>query len=307
LRVALNPHSPPTRFGAVLRPAGSTLERVVRRLPLYALGAYLLVTVVSAVLGWSVYRTVGPAPSHGYLDGPDWLDAAFQGDSGWYYVIASNGYSYTPGHQSPIAFFPAFPLVVRGAGHLLGGDFSTAAGLVTLLAGAGVVLLFADWVRKRLAPRAAVVAVALLIAIYTFSQVGLQGVVSPARLQANSSSVLVYVAQALGGGAAAKVMALALALSVIASTGVSIVILARMIYGMASHRVLPSILGNVSLKYATPAVASVVATAVARPGRVRSTTAASSGVNTTYIDTTNAETVAAVCRRPKNCRAWPAK
>ena len=53
-------------------------------------------------------------------------------------------------------------------------------------------------------------------------------------------------------------MALALALSVIASTGVSIVILARMIYGMASHRVLPSVLGNVSPRFATPAVASVV-------------------------------------------------
>jgi len=106
--------------------------------------------------------------------------------------------------------------------------------------------------------RAAVIAVALLILIYTFSQVGLQGVVSPAKLKANSSSVLVYIAQALGGGTGAKVMALALALSVIASTGVSIVILARMIYGMASHRVLPSILGNVSPRFATPAVASVV-------------------------------------------------
>jgi amino acid transporter len=53
-------------------------------------------------------------------------------------------------------------------------------------------------------------------------------------------------------------MALALALSVIASTGVSIVILARMIYGMASHRVLPPILGNVSPRFATPAIASVV-------------------------------------------------
>ena len=106
--------------------------------------------------------------------------------------------------------------------------------------------------------RAAVIAVALLIVIYTFSQVGLQGVVSPAKLKANSSSVLVYIAQALGGGGGAKVMALALALSVIASTGVSIVILARMIYGMASHRVLPPVLGLVSPRFATPAVASVV-------------------------------------------------
>jgi hypothetical protein len=43
-----------------------------------------------------------------------------------------------------------------------------------------------------------VMAVALLAIIFTVSEVGLQGVVSPARLQANSDSALVYVAQALG-------------------------------------------------------------------------------------------------------------
>ena len=133
----------------------------------------------------------------------------------------------------------------------IGGHGSLAAGLliaVFMLAGWDATVYVNEEVKHRRhnPGRAAVIAVGLLIVIYTFSQVGLQGVVSPAKLQANSSSVLVYVAQALGGGAGAKVMALALALSVIASTGVSIVILARMIYGMASHRVLPSILGNVS-------------------------------------------------------------
>ena len=112
--------------------------------------------------------------------------------------------------------------------------------------------------RRQNPGRAAVISVALLVVMYTFCQVGLQGVVSSAKLQANSSSVLVYIAQALGGGGWAKVMALALALSVIASTGVSIVILARMIYGMASHRVLPAILGNVNTRFATPAIASIV-------------------------------------------------
>jgi amino acid transporter len=112
--------------------------------------------------------------------------------------------------------------------------------------------------RRQNPGRAAVISVALLVVIYTFCQVGLQGVVSPAKLQANSSSVLVYIAQALGGGGWAKVMALALALSVIASTGVSIVILARMTYGMASHRVLPAILGQVNTRFATPAIASTV-------------------------------------------------
>src|SRR5262249_60208749 len=66
--------------------------------------------------------------------------------------------------------------------------------------------------------RAAIMAVGLLAIIYTLAQVGLQGVVSPAKLQAHSASALVYVAQALGGGFWAKMMALAIALSVIATT-----------------------------------------------------------------------------------------
>jgi amino acid transporter len=106
--------------------------------------------------------------------------------------------------------------------------------------------------------RAAVMAVALLAIIFTISEVGLQGAVSPARLQHNSDSALVYVGQALGGGGWAKVMALSLALSVIASTGTGIVVLGRMTYGMARHRVLPPFLSNVHRRFATPAIATVI-------------------------------------------------
>jgi amino acid transporter len=110
--------------------------------------------------------------------------------------------------------------------------------------------------------RAAVTAVALLAVIYTLAQVGLQGVVSPAALQANSDNALVYVAQGLGGGGWAKVMALALALSVIATTGAGIVMGARIIFGMARYRALPEFLASVSGRFATPAAASVVFGAV---------------------------------------------
>jgi amino acid transporter len=106
--------------------------------------------------------------------------------------------------------------------------------------------------------RAAIIAVALLAVIYTLAQVGLQGVVSPAKLQANSANALVYVAQALGGGAWAKVMALSIALSVIATTGTGIVLSARIAYGMGSYRALPGVLSNVSRRFSTPAIASVV-------------------------------------------------
>ena len=53
----------------------------------------------------------------------------------------------------------------------------------------------------------------------------------------------------MGGGFWAKVMALAIALSVIATTGTGIVLSARIVYGMASYRTLPSFLANVSRRY----------------------------------------------------------
>ena len=150
------------------QPPGGRLDVVVRRLPLYALGAFILVTALTSVLARTTFGTLGSTPDHLFLDGPRWLDAWFQGDSGWYYRIADQGYSYTPGQQSPIAFFPTFPLLVHAVGVLLGGDYSTAAGLVTLACAAGVVMLFADWVRPRVQPRTAVVAVALLL-VYPYS------------------------------------------------------------------------------------------------------------------------------------------
>jgi amino acid transporter len=145
----------------------------------------------------------------------------------------------------------------------IGGHGSLAAGLLI------AVFMYTGWdatvyvneevKHRRTNPgRAAVFAVALVTVIFVLTSIGLAGVVSPAKLQANSSSTLVYIAQALGGSGWAKVMAFALALSVIACTGVAVVILARMIYGMANHRVLPPILGNVSTRFSTPVVASVV-------------------------------------------------
>jgi amino acid transporter len=145
----------------------------------------------------------------------------------------------------------------------IGGHGSLAAGFliaVFMYTGWDATIYVNEETRQRsINPgRAAIMAVALLAIIFTIAEVGLQGVVSPARLQKNSSSALVYVAQAMGGGGWAKVMALALALSVIASTGTGIVVLGRMTYGMARRRVLPAFLSNVSRRFSTPAIATLI-------------------------------------------------
>jgi amino acid transporter len=108
--------------------------------------------------------------------------------------------------------------------------------------------------------RAAMWAVGLLAVIYTLAQVGFQGVLSPSELAASAQSgtTLIDVANALGGGFWAKVMALSIALSVIATTGTGIVLSSRLIYGMASYRVLPQFLANVSRRFATPVAASII-------------------------------------------------
>ena len=145
----------------------------------------------------------------------------------------------------------------------VGGHGDAAAGFLI------AVFMFTGWdgtlyvneeVRhRRINPgRAALLAVCFLAVIYTLAIVGLQGVVSPAKLQANSASALVYVAQALGGGFWAKMMALALALSVIATTGTGIVLTSRIVYGMASYRVLPEFLATISRRFATPVAASIL-------------------------------------------------
>ena len=143
----------------------------------------------------------------------------------------------------------------------IGGHGSLAAGLLiavyTFSLWDGMAYVNEEVKHRRENPgQAAVYAVALLTVLYTLAQAGLQGVVSPGRLQANASTGMVDVAAALGGTGWARLMALAIALSVIAATGTGIVLTSRIVYGMASYRALPLLLGRVSPRFKTPAAAS---------------------------------------------------
>jgi amino acid transporter len=150
------------------------------------------------------------------------------------------------------------PYGVAGKGSLVAGFL---AAVFAFTGWDGTLYVNEEVKHRRINPgRAAMIAVALLAVIYTLSIVGLQGVLSPAKLAAATSNgtVLTAAAQAIGGGFWAKAMALSLALSVIATTGTGIVLTARIVYGMASYRVLPEFLSNVSRRFATPVAASVV-------------------------------------------------
>jgi len=147
---------------------------------------------------------------------------------------------------------------VNGKGALIVGFLIT----VFMYSGWDGTLYVNEEVRHRRANpgKAAMSAVGIAAILFILAQTGLQGIASANKMNNNSSSILVYVGTRLSGsGVGGQVLALALALGVIAATGVGIVLSARIAYGIASYRALPSSLANVSARFKTPVVATVAA------------------------------------------------
>lgn len=121
---------------------------------------WLVATLSIQWLSWSPHTRENPFP------GEPWFESWVHWDAGWYYRIAERGYFYTPGstpdRQSPVAFFPAYPLAMR-AGALVAGDSLRAGIFITLAAGATVAMLFWTWLRERLRGPPAWTALTLLL------------------------------------------------------------------------------------------------------------------------------------------------
>jgi hypothetical protein len=103
-------------------------------------------------------------------DWPDhrWLDTFARYDSGWYWHIAHLGYFYDgPGKQAAVAFFPAYPTLMRVVG-AVAVDAIIAGILVTLACGLGASVLFYRWAVAFLGRRPARFALALLL-LYPFA------------------------------------------------------------------------------------------------------------------------------------------
>jgi len=95
------------------------------------------------------------------------VDTWVHWDGSWYDTIARDGYSYTPGQQSSVAFWPSYPLVLRAIGIVI-PNISVVGVFVTVLSGFAAVLLFHRWCRLKLSIAAANTAVALLV-VYPYA------------------------------------------------------------------------------------------------------------------------------------------
>lgn len=112
---------------------------MIRRIGVVAACAVGLATV--GALEW-------PAPM-GVEDLPALapVQALAHWDAGWYGEIAAHGYWIHAGQQSPVAFFPLYPMVVRAV-LMTGLNRWIAAELVTLVFGVLGLVLFSRWARK---------------------------------------------------------------------------------------------------------------------------------------------------------------
>jgi hypothetical protein len=103
-------------------------------------------------------------------DHPFW-DAFARFDSGWYHGIASQGYDYRGVGRNNLAFFPAYPLLMRAGGWALGGrqqDYYFAGIVISWLAFAAAMTLLYRLAALDL-PRAAAVRAVVYAAVFPFA------------------------------------------------------------------------------------------------------------------------------------------
>ena len=102
------------------------------------------------------------------------LNLPVRWDAGWYLQIVTDGYRYAAGDsavQQNIVFFPAYPMLVRAVGRLLGGDMTgyVAAGmLISIASFAGALVYIYAFARDRFGDDTARAAIWLLAA-YPFA------------------------------------------------------------------------------------------------------------------------------------------
>jgi hypothetical protein len=96
--------------------------------------------------------------------GPSALEGWVRFDAGWYRSIAEHGYYYRgKEEQSSVAFFPVYPLAMRGFHSVFGGDAAAWGIFITLLAGLTIALLFYRWCVARLGEVGGRYALAMLL------------------------------------------------------------------------------------------------------------------------------------------------
>jgi hypothetical protein len=105
-------------------------------------------------------------PARPGIAGGTWFEGWQRWDAYWYRTIVREGYVSYPGVQSSVAYWPAYPLVLRSVSWAFPSIFITGS-IVTLCCGAATAVLLRRWVGVFL-PRAAAVTTVALFLVYPY-------------------------------------------------------------------------------------------------------------------------------------------
>ena len=158
--------TPPAHPGPIPGDPGLGALRRERWFPVIAFAAVAGAVVVISVLAYAYLPLLHRG--HRDLRTSGWLDAFGWWDGWWYTGIARRGY-FAFGHrmQTPVAFFPGYPLLMGLLGRSVGGPL--AAGFALSLAfGLGAAVAFHRWCLLKLGPAPARLALMLLL-VYPFA------------------------------------------------------------------------------------------------------------------------------------------
>jgi hypothetical protein len=136
--------------------------------------AAILFRLFTAFVAFLANVTIAPLQNQGFTmlerAHPFW-DTFARYDAGWYHGIASQGYVFGAGGRNNLAFFPLYPMLMRGGGTLLGSrqeDFYFAGIVVSWIAFACAMVMLYKLARLDLDERRAERAV-LYAAVFPFA------------------------------------------------------------------------------------------------------------------------------------------
>jgi hypothetical protein len=173
VRHLLAPRSPiyrdlPARIAAGCRTAA------VRTAASAFLGTRAAILLVGYLAVFTVGYREGGAPWK-LVEDNEFLNLQARWDVGWYLGVAIDGYSYVPNRpldQQNIVFFPAYPLLMRIVGRLLGGSstaFALGGTLISLAAFFGALVYLFRLAREMLGGEDEARAAVWLLATFPFA------------------------------------------------------------------------------------------------------------------------------------------
>jgi amino acid transporter len=119
--------------------------------------------------------------------------------------------------------------------------------------------------------RAGIIAMWLLLVVFTMNIVAIQMLLSPAQIANQGSAVLFFFGQQFAGKWASYVMIFAVLSSTVATTQTTLLPAARISYAMSRDKVFPALFGTIHPKFKTPALGTVVLAMISLFGILLST------------------------------------